>query len=84
MLENTTAQELFNLLSDLYIPDNPFETESIDAVYNDFNSKYIETPDRNTAEANAMQCDCNNILFLEQRNAFIVGFEIAKTIYSRR
>ena len=84
MLGSTTAQELFNFLSDLYIPDNPFETESIDAVYNDFNSKYIETPDRNTAEINAMQCDCNNILLLEQRNAFIVGFEIAKTIYSRR
>ena len=84
MLENNTAQELFNFLSDLYIPDNPFETDSLDAVYNNFNSKYIETPDRNTAEVNDMQCDCNNILFLEQRNAFIVGFEIAKTIYSRR
>lgn len=84
MLENNTAQELFNFLSDLYIPDNPFETDSIDAAYDAFNSKYIETPDRNTAEINDMQCDYNEMLFLEQKNAFIVGFEIAKTIYSRR
>lgn len=84
MLENNTAQELYNFLSDLYIPDNPFETDSITAAADDFNSKYIETPNRKFKDMDDMQSDFSNIRFLEQKNAFKVGFEIAKTLYSRR
>lgn len=84
MLENNTAEELYNFLSDLYIPENPFETETLAAAADDFNAKYIETPNRKFKDMDDMQSDFSNIRFLEQKNAFKVGFEIAKTIYSRR
>lgn len=84
MLGSTTAQELYIFLSDLYVPDNPFEADSITAAADDFNAKYIETPKRKFKDMDDMQSDFNNIRFLERENAFKVGFEIAKTLYAIR
>lgn len=84
MLGSTTAQELFEVLSDLQLPDNPFETELTDEQFSKFNEKYIEVPNRKFKDMDDMQTDFVNVLTKERENAFKVGFEIAKTLYAIR
>lgn len=84
MLGSTTAQELFEVLIDLQLPDNPFETELTDEQFSKFNEKYIEVPNRKFKDMNDMQTDFVNVLTTERENAFKVGFEIAKTLYAIR
>ncbi len=84
MLENATAQEIFDVLIDLQLPDNPFETELTDEQFSKFNEKYIEMPNRKFKDTDDMQTDLIDMLTIERENAFIVGFEIAKAIYSIR
>lgn len=84
MLGSTTAQELFEVLSDLQLPDNPFETELTDEQFSKFNEKYIEVPNRKFKDMDDMQTDFVNVLTTERENAFKVGFEIAKTLYAIR
>ena len=82
MLGSTTAQELFEVLIDLQLPDNPFETELTDKQFSKFNEKYIEVPNRKFKDMDDMQTDFVNVLTTERENAFKVGFEIAKTLYA--
>ena len=84
MLENATAQEIFDVLIDLQLPDNPFETKLTDEQFSKFNEKYIEIPNRKFKDTDDMQTDLIDMLTIERENAFIVGFEIAKAIYSIR
>lgn len=84
MLGSTTAQELFEVLIDLQLPDNPFETELTDEQFSKFNEKYIEVPNRKFKDMDDMQTDFVNVLTTERENAFKVGFEIAKTLYAIR
>lgn len=84
MLGSTTAQELFEVLIDLQLPDNPFETELTNEQFSKFNEKYIEVPNRKFKDMDDMQTDFVNVLTTERENAFKVGFEIAKTLYAIR
>lgn len=84
MLVSNTAQELFEVLIDLQLPDNPFETELTDEQFSKFNEKYIEVPNRKFKDMDDMQTDFVNVLTTERENAFKVGFEIAKTLYAIR
>ena len=84
MLGSTTAQELFEVLIDLQLPDNPFETELTDEQFSKFNEKYIEVPNRKFKDMDDMQTDLVNMLTTARENAFKVGFEIAKTLYAIR
>ena len=84
MLGSTTAQELFEVLIDLQLPDNPFETELTDEQFSKFNEKYIEVPNRKFKDMDDTQTDLVNMLTTERENAFKVGFEIAKTLYAIR
>lgn len=84
MLGSTTAQELFEVLIDLQLPDNPFETELTDEQFSKFNEKYIKVPNRKFKDMDDMQTDFVNVLTTERENAFKVGFEIAKTLYAIR
>lgn len=84
MLGSTTAQELFEVLIDLQLPDNPFATELTDEQFSKFNEKYIEIPNRKFKDMDDMQTDLVNMLTTERENAFKVGFEIAKTLYAIR
>ena len=84
MLGSTTAQEIFETLIDLQLPDNPFTTELTDEQFSKFNSKYIELPNRKFKDIDDMQIDLIDILTAERENAFKVGFEIARTLYAIR
>lgn len=84
MLVSNTAQELFEVLIDLQLPDNPFETELTDEQFSKFNEKYIEVPNRKFKDMDDMQTDFVNVPTTERENAFKVGFEIAKTLYAIR
>ena len=84
MLGSTTAQELFEALIHLQLPDNPFAVESTTTAFDEFNSKYIEIPNRKFKDMDDMQTDLVDMLTTERENAFKVGFEIAKTLYAIR
>ena len=72
MLGSTTAQELFEVLIHLQLPDNPFATELTGEQFSKFNEKYIEVPNRKFKDMDDMQTDLVNMLTTERENAFKV------------
>ena len=72
MLGSTTAQELFEVLIHLQLPDNPFETELTGEQFSKFNEKYIEVPNRKFKDMDDMQTDLVDMLTTERENAFKV------------